>query len=381
MSNIVFLDATTDYPNRFSAGNTKVELLAKGLIECGDSITVINSPREKKNGKLYKKEIYKGIVCHTFEHPKNILAIINGYLKIEKIVRQAKITDENNIIIISDPPFFTIYLWDLLIAKLNGYKLVVIFHEWHIAVDSISKKRKLGFFFFDYFFGYFCNAILPISNFLWKKCEKFKKPMLKIPIVAEFDSNKMGNSTEESYFLYCGGAQYINIIFILFKHFEKLVSKREDISLVLVLYGETKYLDLINEEIVNRNLHQKIKIMSSIPYDELIRLYSKALALLIPLSDTLQDKARFSQKIAEYLSSKRPIITTDIGEIPFYFKDGETAFIANSLDGDDYFEKMSYVIEHQDIASQIGYNGYELGLKEFNNKIVARKLHEFILTV
>ena len=50
-------------------------------------------------------------------------------------------------------------------------------------------------------------------------------------------------------------------------------------------------------------------------------MYKNATAHLIPLSNSIQDTARFPNKISEYLASAKPIITTDVGEIKHYFKD------------------------------------------------------------
>lgn len=385
INNIVFIDSTTDYPYKFSAGNTKVELLAKGLIECGDRITIINNPViGSRVVETFVKEDHNGITCYTFQKNKSFGGLINGYTKIFQILKSSKDPNNRNFIIISDPPYFFMFLIDYIFAKILGFKLCMLFHEWHIAVDSIGTKQKIGAYFFDHLAGYMCHAILPISEFLILKSKKFKKPLLKIPIIAQFkqvDNVVIDREQKTSYFLYCGGAQYIEAISILISHFERLILEGENIDLVLVLYGEKKYFNLVEIKIKECNLQDRIIIKSSLPFSELFNLYSCALALLIPLRNTVQDKARFSQKIAEYLSAKRPIITTNVGEIPVYFKDGIDAFIADTFDGDDFFYKMKFVIKNQILADQVGLNGFELGINEFDNKLISQKLHNFFKTI
>ena len=69
--------------------------------------------------------------------------------------------------------------------------------------------------------------------------------------------------------------------------------------------------------------------IQQIPYVELIEIYESSLGLLIPLDpNSLADIARFSQKIAEYLSSSRPVITNNVGEIPYYFTDRKDIIIS-----------------------------------------------------
>lgn len=55
---------------------------------------------------------------------------------------------------------------------------------------------------------------------------------------------------------------------------------------------------------------------------------SKILALARP--DNLQSEGGFPTKLGEYLSTGNLVIITDVGDIPFYLKDGESALIAKA---------------------------------------------------
>ena len=111
----------------------------------------------------------------------------------------------------------------------------------------------------------------------------------------------------------------------------------------------------------------KTKVFSNIPFSELVDLYVNASALLIPLRSTKQDAARFPHKIAEYTATGNPIITTNYGEVNYYFKDGENALVADSYNTSDFAEKMNFVIENPEQAKQIGQKGKELGMNEFSH--------------
>jgi glycosyltransferase involved in cell wall biosynthesis len=88
--------------------------------------------------------------------------------------------------------------------------------------------------------------------------------------------------------------------------------------------------------------------------------------LLLPLRNTIQDKARFPFKISEYLASGRPIITSDVGVISEYFIDNENALICIPDDIDSFVEKLNYVIFNSYAANEIGNKGYLLGKNYFN---------------
>src|SRR5690606_34242781 len=110
----------------------------------------------------------------------------------------------------------------------------------------------------------------------------------------------------------------------------------------------------------------RVKMFSKLPYGELIELYKNAGALLIPLSNSVTDVARFPQKISEYLASANPVITTAYGEMPFYFSDGVNALVAPEYKPESFATKMNFVIHHPEDAVAIGRNGYEAGKKYFD---------------
>ena len=106
-----------------------------------------------------------------------------------------------------------------------------------------------------------------------------------------------------------------------------------------------------------------------------------AKALLIPLTDSIQDKARFPQKISEYLASGNPIITTNFGEVPFYFHDQKNALVANEYDINEYAGKFDFIVENPDISMQIGRNGKLTGLKFFDYNSYGVEIKKMIITI
>ena len=109
-------------------------------------------------------------------------------------------------------------------------------------------------------------------------------------------------------------------------------------------------------------------------------LYQNANGLLIPLQNSIQDQARFSQKIAEYLSTRNPIITNNVGDIKLYFKDRYNAYIAKSYTKEALVEIMNEIMQKPNEARRIGEEGYKTGLNNFDNIRVCKELSNFIST-
>jgi glycosyltransferase involved in cell wall biosynthesis len=98
----------------------------------------------------------------------------------------------------------------------------------------------------------------------------------------------------------------------------------------------------------------------------------------------LKDEARFPHKIGEYTAANRPIITTDFGEIKYYFKDMENALIADQFDPLLYAGKMEFAMNHPEIMKTIVENARLTGLKYFhykNHGIALRKFIEKIASI
>ncbi len=377
--NVVIINATNGYPRKFSAGNTKVEFIAKGLIENGALVTVINLP----DGEIDLSELQDmtdGNIRHISFPQKHgrLFSIFYNTIALISILRRLKQKGMKNFVI-NDFSYFTTFLYHVFIANIFGYKIVPLYHEWHYSFKHKGIKR-LSNILTDKYFGRFASGILPISQFLEDQSIGFKKPMLKLPILADFQSIKEDtNILERNYFLYCGHSRYFRLIRIIVEGYQLFLRGGGVQRLVLVMGGEKNDVDKVREFIAEQCLQDKVEIIIQVPYDDLIAMYQRALALLIPLDpNNLQDKARFSQKIAEYLSVKRPIICVNVGEVSHYFVDKQNAFIAEDFTPDEFSKQMQFVASNPHLADEVGRNGYEMGKNEFDFRPNGNKLYEFL---
>lgn len=268
------------------------------------------------------------------------------------------------------------------ISKLLGIKLIAHYVEFRSSFErnGITWKR-INDLLFDKYFMHFCDGVLPISSFLFEhvKDKKTTIPQLKIPPIIDFDSiaKLKVDKKNENFFLYVGAAGYFSAINTILDAFERI----EDSSYYLYLILHGKGLDKVREHIEKHTKSNLIKIFTNLDYSELIAFNLNAKALLIPLEDTIKDTARFPQKISEYIASKRPIITTDVGEIKYYFKDGDNALITSANEPALFSAKMEFVINHPKIAADIGKQAYETGLAYFNTISYKSKLEKFIRNI
>ncbi|WP_276168410.1 glycosyltransferase [Zobellia alginiliquefaciens] len=243
-----------------------------------------------------------------------------------------------------------------------------------------SLSRKINDFILDKWIVKLYDGALPISDKLkdFYHVASPLKPNLKLPIICDFDKFNISREPSEPYFLYCGSISYREVIdFILeaYKH----ISQEENVKLYMIVSGESKKeVARFQQEMNDMFKTEPIQLFSNIPYSQLVKLYVNASALLIPLRPTLQDSSRFPHKIGEYLASGNPVITTNIGEISVYFKDGETALVAGNYIVETFAEKMKFVVDNPEKAKKVGLVGKELGLREFDYRTHGARLKAFI---
>lgn len=375
--NIVLLDITDNYPVSFSANNSKAEFIARGLLENGCQVHIINNLKGEEDIKEVKSEISQyGIHYITFPHADGFKGWIQNYKMRVEILKKYRINGINGAII--GMKYYHIFLINTLLTKRLGYKSTSLFHEWHISFNHKNLVRKIEAWLKDKTFGYLINGVLPISEFLIEKSKIFKKQILKLPVLADFNNNPGKDRSHPDCFVYCAHADYIRIIEFIIDSYSIAMNKGLENELVLVLHGKESSINKIRTKVEERKLSDKIKVKSKLSNAELSALYKSAIGLLIPLDpESLQDKARFSQKIAEYLTSARPIITSNTGEISYYFRNEKNAVIIN-FTPEAYANAMVMLANNLELAEKIGRSGWELGSKYFDYKKNADRIAKFI---
>jgi glycosyltransferase involved in cell wall biosynthesis len=140
----------------------------------------------------------------------------------------------------------------------------------------------------------------------------------------------------------------------------------------------------VNDLLEREGLSEASHLIDAVGYVDrayLLRLYGDASALLIPLFDDLRSRARFPTKIGEYLAASRPVVTTAVGEVERFFRDGETAFIAPPGDPGAYAAAVIAALDDPAAAAAVGRAGRRLAEKHFEFSRQAPALRAFLDSV
>ena len=269
-----------------------------------------------------------------------------------------------------------------ILSKLFRFPLISHYVEYRSSFKATKLHQRISDRLFDNYFTHFVDAVLPISEYLIDHIKKSgsSKPYLKIPPLADFSKfKKIDIGPTEKYFLYVGTAAYMEAIQFITESFDKMAE--EGLMLYMVVNGNDAQRQAVQNLVARMKKSQYVKCFSSLTYEDLIQKYMHAKALLIPLTDSIQDKARFPQKISEYLASGNPIITTNYGEVPYYFKNEENALVAGSYDTTDFATKMDFVVKNPEQSEKIGRAGLASGLQYFDFNSYAVETRKLIVSL
>ena len=212
-----------------------------------------------------------------------------------------------------------------------------------------------------------------ISHYLKEisiKVNKKLKTTIVYPLCdfTPFD-NYVGMSFER-YVMFCGSLEYEETIrFMLETYRRSRLNKK--IKFVMVLAGSNSKLAAF------KNDNPDIEVESNLPYGELIKRYKGATALLIPLRNNIRDIARFPNKTCEYCAAKGVIVTTNVGEMPFVFRDKENALVSEKYDVVEYANKLDWIFDNLDNLADIKEKCYITGLSYFRRDAYQEKMTNF----
>lgn len=358
-------------------------------------VLVINNRARHQKGlpiEINKKGKYKNIkYCYTTPTPFKPKKFIDkryynfiGRVKEFFLLVKLALKGEIDIMFFYPEANFFELLYYRVFSKLFRIPLVSHYVEYRTAFSN--KRRlwiKINDSLFDKYFMRFVDGVLPISEYLIKHMKKsgYNKPYIKIPPLVDFEiiEKHIEQQSTKKYFLYNGSLGYSDAIDLILESFNLVNDDR--FYLYMVLNGSLDDMKVFKEKLNMHPKKKRIKIFSKLEYKVLLELLYDAKALLVPLNDSIKDKARFPQKIAEYSATGNPIISTNYGEVKKYFKDEENALIADSFSSVLIAGKMNFVIKNASLSKIIGQKGYETGLKFFDANSYKVNLREFVLNI
>lgn len=302
------------------AASFRFESIVKELADKGNRVKVIasypnrisveNFNEFKYNNvkviRINKKELKTGTIQRAFNY-------LNYFIQAVKIgVKESK---KSNLIIATSPQLL-VGVAGAIVSKINKKNFLIDIRDlWpDIVLDmNVMKKYNPIYLLLKLLesFMYKQSSFLIYNSPGFKEYLEKKYDVNKMRLITNgiddfilnfFENKEIMISDKEKYkILYAGNLGIAQDIKILVD----LAKKREDIEVLLI--GKGSQENLIKEKIKEYSL-KNIKLISSVPRNELLNFYTEADILFLQLKDIKMFEKTIPSKIFEYLASKKPII-------------------------------------------------------------------------
>jgi len=263
-------------------------------------------------------------------------------------------------------------------------KKINLYHEITEHPEVARYKKSIALNFFHKIYLNSCKSakgLFVISTSLKQYFSSIGVPEDRIHIInMTVDSSRFEalnkNTDCEKYIAYCGSI--INSkdgVDTLIEAFKIVSDKIDDLKLYLIgefIFKKDKEKDInLIEEF---NLQNRIICTGEVSSTEMPQLLKNAQALVLARPNNLQAQNGFPTKLGEYLLTANPVVVTEVGDIPLFLKDGESAFIAEPGNVSNIADKIFCAISNNNESRKIGKKGREIALRHFNYKIEANQI-------
>lgn len=360
------------------ASVNRILSLGKGLVENGDQVTILSSAH---SDDTVFHEI-NGIKCANVASRRNsIVGLVEALFKILKYVRYNK-ADIDALWVVSNSPLLIWPLW--LSCRFNNVKYIMEKSEFPFVLMKSGLIAKLwGKIYVNTIYKLFDGMIImtqPLLEFfkglVRKDCQLIKLPMTVD--MTRFDNVSSENKYGE-YAAYCGNMSgnkdgVLNLI----ESFSYVEPKHPDFKL-LMIGGTNEPTEF--EKIKNRVKELGLKnvvFTGRVTRDEIPALLTNAKVLCLARPSSLQSTGGFPTKLGEYLTTGHPVVVTAVGEIPGYLNESNS-FIVEPDNNEKFGNRINEILSDYDHASAIGLEGRKVALANFNYKVQADRLHQFLV--
>lgn len=386
--NIAFV-GLSGVPYSKRAVDARINAFAKTFKRLSDSVTIYNRAPSQQKDQMnnFSNDNNEITIVEIINQPKSpfwiirlLIEIISYPIECYRLFRENR-RRKIDVIHVYSGHFFE-YLHYYLIAKFIGAKTVYQYVEFRSTIQRKNFYHKINGYLCDRYGFFLFDGIICISNYLENHVKElsYSKPTIKVPPICDFDyfDSIRSDQPKEKCIVYCGSADYMEVIETIIQAYKRSNCTMNGVSLSLIVSGSTKSIyDLMQLASESPN----ILVRSKLNYSDLVKHLKSAEALLIPLRNTIQDIARFPNKICEYTACRNVIITTNFGEIPFFFEDKKNALIANEFSQECLSEKFNWIFDNGKAVNQLRQAAYLTGKENFNIENYMMPLNSFMTSV
>jgi len=385
----------------FPSGGASANLLKNFVMSISKKYKVeVLLPRGYYYGNKVGKKISKiGFIDdvkfrHLFflYHPKNIIGKLvdnfSGVFLLACSIIKYHINNKIDIIIVYNTNIIrTLSL--LFLSKVLKKKFIIILPEFYEKPSGgfLALAKWYNFYFSLRYFVKYADSFIVASFFLKKYLRsklKSKKEIYVLPNLVDINSftnidvppfkkNKItigysGTPTRKD-----GVVDLINSFAVLNKTYNHLH---------LLIIGDITNGDSLIPEL--KRIASDLKVENSItftglvPFSDVPRLLNSCQILALTRPSGIFAEAGFPTKLGEYFACKKPVLITEVGDMPTYFKNENHVILVEPDNINSIVNGFEKIINSQDLSKKLIENGYKWMADNLDYNRVSNKLCTFL---
>lgn len=385
---------TSDFPFGGAAENL-VRNLAFGLKinGCNVFIKLIRGHlNDKQNLSVVNNESI-AIDHLIFKYrPKNellkIVELFIFFFKIPLSLLRDKINYKIDYIILYGIEYFYLVFPIFFVSKLLNIKVirfVTDFYHREFIVPVFWKSPKFLFYNLQLkFLDKYLDGLIYLSIYFKDFAKKYNYNFAKILFIphlidiSDFTTIKEFSGFKDKIILgFIGTINEINGVYILLEAFTNVAKEYENLYLMLI--GEVRVKNKKSfEQYLN---HPRINYVGKINHQEIVNYIKKLDILINPRLSGVFSEAGFPTKVAEYLLSGRPTISSRTKNLEYYLKDHVHLIFTTPGSVNDLSCKIKKLINDESLCKRLASNGRKWATFNVCNKNNTMKLKSFLLTL
>jgi glycosyltransferase involved in cell wall biosynthesis len=377
---------------------TRVYDFSKEWIDSGYQVTVVTSIYSKSDIKATKfidRQNIDGIdviiINISIDNKHSFLKRIFSFLIYSFISCWYAITLNANLVITSSGPI-SVGISGLMAKWVRGRKFIFETRDlWPDGAIELGVVKNRLLIKLSHLFESICykNADLivclspgMVSN-IKKRFGINKMISVTNGVDLELFNKKHLNSNLPNFFItqkvaiYAGNIGDVNNTSLLLR-VAKLLKEKERTDIIVYIIGDgqlkNKLIDLKNELCLENLIFENL-----IPKKKLVNYFQNSMVSLIPLNSMPILDTSSPNKLFESLAAGVPIIQTTKGWIKDLIAENKCGFTVDAHDESDMAQVLIELADNYDLAIEMGNNARVLAEKEFNKKILAKRMLDAII--
>lgn len=387
---------TTENFPKGGAGASFLDLFCRGVVNGGGAIKVLllkglafgdTTYRGKRNNYTDYGVEYRYLGLRN--RPRNVvLKLIDEFVSfVSLFVSLARLTTRRKsitIMVYSYDIQFNILIYSF--SKVFRLEVVTFVSEYFIREDAgksiFEKIRWYGFLINLKYFFRGSSKLLVFSTFLkeyYLRLGVSQNDIIVLPNLTDFEYWEC-SETEPRYTVgYSGTPSAKDGLPDLFKAIGLL--KVMQVNVTLLVVGDSPFgkslIPGLSAEIEKLGLTGNVQFTGLVDKPAVKTFLSACRILAITRQNNIRTAAGFPTKLGEYFALRKPVLSTDFGDVPRYFNDNEHIFLAECGNAESIAKKLKWIIENEEKSRIVAAAGYNKAkeLLDFNNA-VARVLSE-----